>query len=79
MVYIYIYAKSFIPIGSHPIIHLMMSIGLKFVFNHLPHPLYLHICTSFSFTLSCERWLTMLWIAHTKADIISIHECSNNT
>ena len=55
------YAKSFIPIGFHPIIHLMMSVGLKFIFNHLPHPLNLHICTSFSFTFA-------MWMVH----IISI-------
>ena len=30
------YAKGSILIESHPIIHLMMSVGLKFVFNHLP-------------------------------------------
>ena len=28
--------KSFIPIGSHLDIHLMMSKELKLVFNHLP-------------------------------------------
>ena len=44
-------AKSLLPIGSHPIIHLVMSVGLNFVFNHLPHSLYLHVCTNFSFTL----------------------------
>ena len=59
------YAKSYIPTRSHPVTHLMMSVGLKFVFNHLPHPLYLHICTSFSFTLPRGR-LIRFWIAPTK-------------
>ena len=65
-----LYAKGFIPIGSHPVIHLMMPVGLKFVFKHLPRPLYLHICTSFSFRLSRGRG-KILWIAQTKADITS--------
>ena len=64
-------AKSFIPIGSHSIMHLMVSVGLKFVFNRLPCPLYLHKGTNFSFTLSRGR-LVFFWIANTKADIISI-------
>ena len=34
--------KKLIPIGSHHVIHLMMSIRVKFVFNHLPRPLDLH-------------------------------------
>ena len=65
------YAKSFIPIGSHPIIHLMLLVGLKFVFNHLSRPLYPHICTSFSFTLPRGR-LKLFWITHTNADIIFV-------
>ena len=49
----------------------MMLVGLKFVFNHLPRSLYLHMCTSFSFTLP-QKQLKFFWIAHTKADIISV-------
>ena len=42
---------NIIPIGFHHVIHLMMFVALKFVFNHLP----LHICTSFFFTLPRGR------------------------
>ena len=52
-------AKSFIPIGSHLVIHFMISIGLKFVFNHLPRPLYLRLCTNLS-TKSPHGWLIFL-------------------
>ena len=57
--------------GSHHVIHLMMSAGLTFVSNHLPCPLYLHICTRFSFILPCGQ-LICFWIAHTKAHIIFV-------
>jgi hypothetical protein len=63
------YAKSDIPIGPHHVIHLMMLVGLKLVFNHLPHPLYLHIWIIFSFVLPCGR-LIFFCKAHTKADLI---------
>lgn len=59
------YANSFIPIGFHPIIHLLMSIGSKLVFNHLPRSSYLHICTTFSFIFPSGH-LTCVWIAHTR-------------
>ena len=54
------YSKSFIPMGLNPIIHLMMSIGSKLVFNHVPRSSCLHICTSFSFTLPRERLIPSL-------------------
>ena len=68
------YVDSFIPIGSHIVIHLMMSIGLKLVFNHLlppphTHTLYLHTRTSCSFT--SPRGQLIFFIAHTKVNIIS--------
>ena len=51
-------AKSFIPIGSH-IIHLMISVRLKFVFNHLPRPLYFCLCTSLSVKLPRGWWILL--------------------
>ena len=52
-------AESFIPIGSHHVIHLMISVRLKFVFNHLPRPLHFCLCTSLSVKLPREWWILL--------------------
>ena len=62
------YANDFSPIGSRLIIYLMMSTGLKFVFNLVPDPLHLHICINFSFTLPRGR---LIFFKHMVQRLIS--------
>ena len=70
-------ARSFIPTRPRPILHAMMSLGVRVHFQSStpPHPSYLHICISFSFTLPRGR-LIVFWIAYTKANIIRTVGCS---
>lgn len=54
-----ILCKTFIPSGSHLVIHLMMLIGLSLFSAMYPTIIPSHICTSFLFTL-LRGWLIFL-------------------
>ena len=59
------------PIGSHPIIPLMIYVGLKFILNHLSRPYVMS--HTYYFLIHIATWtVDIFFIAHTKADIISI-------
>ena len=62
-------AESFIPIESHHVIHLMISVRLKFVFNHLPRPLHFCLCTSLSVKLPREWWILLDTLFHKFHDL----------